>query len=81
MKYVAFYSSKAETDRNFDISYCVFKDEISYGIESSVCGGNFSKKAYLGICGETEALKIAEIFAKNSVHPLHIENIISDMRF
>ena len=81
MEYIAFYSSKAETDRNFNIKYCVFKDGNSYGIESFICGGNFYEKASVGICGEKEALKIAEFFAENSVHPLHIEDIISDMRF
>ena len=81
MEYLAFYKAKTDPDRNFDICYCVFKDENSYGIESFICGGNFNEKASVGICGEKEALKIAEFFAENSVHPLHIEDIISDMRF
>lgn len=81
MEYIAFYTSKPETDRKFDIKYCVFKDGNSYGIESFVCGGSFSEKILFGNCGEKRAKNLAEIFAKKTVHPLHIEDIISDMRF
>lgn len=81
MEYIAYYNAKSETDRNFDISYCVFKDGNSYGIESFVCGGSFSEKILLGNCKEKKALELAEIFAKKAVHPLHTEDIISDMRF
>ena len=28
MEYLAFYKAKTDLDRNFDICYCVFKDEI-----------------------------------------------------
>ena len=81
MKYVAFYKAKADSDRNFDINYTVFKEESSYGIESFVCGGRFHGKVCIGNCKENEAKQLALFFAKKGVHPLHIEDIISDIRF
>ena len=81
MEYLAFYKTKTDPDRNFDICYCVFKDGNSYGIESFVCGGNFSEKVLLGNCGENRAKNLAGLFAEKAVHPIHIEDIISDMRF
>ena len=44
MEYIASYIAKADPDRNFDISYSIFKEENSYGIESFVCGGRFHEK-------------------------------------
>ena len=79
MKYTVFYEAKANQSRNFDIIYGVFKNEDSFGIESFIGGGDFYEKASLGNCGENEAIKIAKLFAEKTVHPVHIEDIISDM--
>lgn len=80
MRYIAFYWAKTEADRNFDIKYCVYEENDSFCIESFIEGGYFSEKVSLGKCGEKTAFKIAEFFAENAVHPLHIEDIITDMR-
>ena len=81
MEYTVFYEAKATKRRNFDIIYGVFKNEDSFGIESFIGGGDFYEKASFGFCGEKEAEKIAKIFAKKGVHPVHIEDIISDMMY
>jgi hypothetical protein len=81
MEYLAVFKVKADPDRNFDISYFVFKDENSFGIESFAEGKNFSEKVIIGNCGEEKAKSVAKFLAENGVHPLHIEDIISDMRF
>ena len=81
MEYIASYKTKANPKRNFDTIYLVFKDRNCYGIESFVCGGRFHEKAYVGNCKENEVKKLAMFFAEREVHPLHIEDIISDMRF
>ena len=81
MEYLAFYETKAKPGRNFDIIYEVFKTEDSFVIESYIGGGVFREKASVGTCGEKEAEKIAKLLAENGVHPVHIEDIISDMMF
>ncbi len=81
MEYLAVYRTKADRKRNFEIGYRVFKEENSYGIESFICGGSFYEKAVIGNCCEEKAEKIVMFFAEKGVHPLHIENIILDMRF
>ena len=81
MEYVAVYKTKADYNRIFDISYSIFKEGSSYGIESFVCGGRFHEKVCVGNCNENEVKQLAMFFAEKGVHPLHIENIISDMRF
>ena len=81
MEYIDFYRSKTYSDKNFDIIYGVFKIEDSFGIESYICGGNFYEKAVIGNCREEKAKELAMLFAKKGVHPVHIEDIISDMMF
>ncbi len=81
MEYIAVYKTKADRKRNFEIGYRVFKEENSYGIESFICGGSFYEKAVIGNCGKEKAKKLAAFFAKKGVHPIHIEDIISDLRF
>ena len=80
MKYKAFFKAKAEQDRNFDIKYCVCEENGSYYIESFVEGGSFSEKVFIGKCKEKAAEEIAVFFAKKGVHPVHTEDIITDMR-
>ena len=81
MEYVAVYKAKADSNRNFDISYSIFKEGNSYGIESFVCGGRFHEKVCIGNFKENKVKQLALFFAEKGVHPLHIEDIISDMRF
>ncbi len=81
MEYTAFYKAKSNPERNFEISYCVMKIDNSFCIESSVDGGTFSEISYIGNCKEEYAEKLAELFAEKGVHPVHIEDIISDMVF
>ena len=81
MKYKTFYKSKAEPERNFEIVYCVCEDEDSFYIESYIEGGAFFQKIYIGTCCEKTAEDFARFLAEKSVHPLHIEDIISDLLF
>ncbi len=81
MEYKAFFKSGQNLFRSFDVKYDVFEDCGSYYIESFVPGGNFSEIVFLGNCGEEKATETAKLFAEKGVHPLHIEDIISDMRF
>ncbi len=81
MVYEFFYKAKAEPDRNYDITYCIIKENNSYYIESSIDGSHISETASLGNCGEEKAVFLAKLMAKKSVRPLHIEDIISDLRF
>lgn len=81
MKYIAFYKAKDDPKRNFCISYAVCEDNNSFIIKSFVEDGSFSEKAFIGNCGKEKAKEIAKLFAEKGVHPIHIENIISDMKF
>ncbi len=74
--YKAVYKTKDER-----INYWVTESENSYYIESEICGGRFHEKVCLGNCKEDGAEKAAKLFAKKAVHPVHIEDIICDMRF
>ena len=80
MKYLNVFEAKEEPGRNFDIIYCLCKEENSFCIESYIPGGSSFEKAFLGNCGEEKAEQITLFLAKNAVRPIHIENIISDMR-
>ncbi len=80
MKYKAFFVAKSEPDRKFDIKYCVCEKDGSFYIESFVEGGIFSEKVLIGNSEEEKALKIAKLFAEKGVHPVHTEDIITDMR-
>ena len=81
MEYIEFFKAKTDFDRSFDVCYSVFKEDNSYGIESFVCGGRFYEKVCVGNHEENEVKNLALLFAEKGVHPLHIEDIISDMRF
>ena len=81
MEYVAVYKAKADSNRNFDISYSIFKEGNYYGIESFVCGGRFCEKTFIGNSYEEKVKQLAAFFAEKGVHPVHIEDIISDIRF
>ena len=81
MEYIAFYKDKTDPCRDFDIIYSVFKEENSYGIESFVCGGRFYEKTFIGNRYEEKVKQLAAFFAEKGVHPVHIEDIISDIRF
>ena len=81
MIYEGFYTAKHEPKRNYEITYCIEKDKGSYFIESYINGGKIYSPVFIGSCGYATAKRLAQFLAKNSVHPLHIEDIISDMRF
>ncbi len=73
---IAVYESKER-----GISYSVEKENGDYFIEAETLGGSRREKAFLGRCGENLAVKTAILFAERAVNPLHIEDIVSDMRF
>ncbi len=73
---IAVYKSKTRK-----ISYSVIEDENCFVIETEVLGGSKKEKTLLSCCTEEKAIKTAKLFAKSEVHPLHIEDIISDLRF
>lgn len=81
MVYRAIYSAKKEKNRNYDIIYCVINDKKSYYIESYINGKGEHELAFLGNCTEEKAEALARLFAENAVRPMHIEDIISDIRF
>lgn len=80
MEYKNFYRSAAENNR-FSIIYSVCEDNNGFFIESSIEGGHFCEKVFIESHNEARAEKIARLFAEKGVHPVHIEEIISDMRF
>ena len=59
--------------------YRLDKTEEGFFIESEICGSSFSEKIFLGNCGEKKAEEIAVLLAEKTVHPLHIEDILSDL--
>lgn len=79
--YKAVFKSASGIDRNISISYTIEEIEGDYYIESLLEGGVFHEKAFLGNCGFEKAEELALLLAKNGVHPVHIEDIISDLRF
>lgn len=81
MEYKAFFKSGQNLFKNFDVKYAVFEDKGSFFIESEICGGFFREISFLGNCSEEKATETVKLFAEKGVHPLHIEDIISDMRF
>lgn len=81
MIYEAVFKAKSETDRNFDIVYYLGKEGSDYCIESRIEGKTDFETVFLGNCGIEKSEKAIKILAENSVRPLHIEDIISDMRF
>lgn len=81
MVYEFFYKAKAEPGRNFDITYAVAKEGKAYYLESFISGSNKKESSFLGNCGEEKANKIARLLAEKAVRPLHIDDIISDLRF
>ena len=81
MIYEAVLKAKSEPDRNFDIIYYLGKEENDYYIESRIEGKTDFERFFLGKCNPEKAEETLKILAENSVRPLHIENIISDMRF
>ena len=76
-----FFKAKEEPERHFDITYCVCEEKGCYYIESFINGKSGIEKAFLGNCGEEKAVSVARLLAEKSVRPLHIEDIITDMRF
>lgn len=81
MKYLSVYKSKKEPDRDFDITYTVAEKAGTFYIESEICGSFICETAVLGNCGEQKADELAHFLSEKAVHPLHIDDIISDMRF
>lgn len=77
----AVFKSANELDRKCSISYTVEENNGDYYITAAVEGGNSSEKAFLGRCNQEKAEELALLFASKGVHPLHIEDIISDLRF
>lgn len=81
MNYKLIFKSGPHLCRNIGISYSVCEDKGCYFIESFIEGGAFYEKVCLGNCKKEKAVFLAKLFAEKGVHPLHIDDIISDMRF
>ncbi len=73
---IAVYKSKGG-----NISYSVTKEDGDFIIEAEILGGNRIQKSAICGCCEEKAVDTAKLLAKNEVHPIHIEDIISDFRF
>ena len=81
MIYEGFYKAKPEPKRKYEITYCIEKDDGSYFIEAYINGGKSYSPVFIGSCDYSKAKKLVQYLAKKSVHPLHIEDIISDLNF
>ena len=81
MMYLSVYKAKKEPDRDFDIIYTINEKDGVFYIESHIEGSYISQIATLGSCGEEKAENFAHLLAEKAVRPVHIEDIISDMRF
>ncbi|MBQ7873859.1 MAG: hypothetical protein IJ306_01670 [Oscillospiraceae bacterium] len=81
MMYLSVYKAKHEPDRNYDIIYSVTEKSGSFYIEAHIEGSFVCETAALGSCGEKKANELAHLLAEKAVRPVHIEDIISDMRF
>lgn len=81
MVYETIFTAKDLSDGNFDITYCVINDKNSYFIESYICGSDKHESSFLGSCGKEKAKNLAHTLAEKAVRPIHIEDIISDLRF
>lgn len=79
MIYKEFFHAPCEYDRNFDIIYRLGIKEDCFFIESAIEGGLYEASVCLGSCFEDKAEEICILLAKNSVRPIHIEDIISDI--
>ena len=79
MIYKAFFHAPCEYDRNYDIIYRLGIKEKCFFIESAIEGGCYENSVCLGSCSEKKAEEICILLSKNSVHPMHIEDIISDI--
>ena len=78
--YIACYKAKNEDNRDYDISYNVIKEENCFMIECYVDGSNKYSISSIGKCTVSSAENIAKCLAAESVRPVHLEDIISDMR-
>ena len=77
----AIFKSMNEPCRNFSISYTVFENDGDYYIKAETEGGNSSECAFIGSCGEEKAAALGHFLAEKAVRPVHIEDVISDLRF
>ena len=77
---VKFFSKQKKNPKDISTSP-VCEEKGCYYIESFINGKSGTEKAFLGNCGEEKAVSVARLLAKKSVRPLHIEDIITDMRF
>lgn len=78
--YIACYKAKNEDGRDYDISYNVIKEENCFMIECYVDGGNEYNISSIGKCTAFAAENIAKYLAARALRPIHLEDVISDMR-
>ena len=78
---ITIFKSASGLDENKSISYTINESDGDYYIESKIEGGNSVETAFLGNCGEEKAIALGHFLAKKAVRPVHIEDIISDLRF
>jgi hypothetical protein len=78
---IEIFKSANELGNNFSISYKVIENSGDYFIEAETEGGKYSETAFLGNCGAEKAIALGHLLAEKAVRPIHIEDIISDLRF
>ena len=78
--YIACYKAKDEANRDYDISYNVIKEENCFLIECYVDGGREHCLSSIGKCSVSDAENIAKRLAAGALRPVHLEDVISDLR-
>ena len=78
--YIACYKAKEEDGRDYDISYNIIKEENCFLIECYVDGGSRKSVSPIGKRSASAVEKIVEDLAANAIRPIHLEDVISDMR-
>ena len=77
----AIFKSSNGLNGNKSISYAVNEKDGDYYIEAEIEGKDSAETAFLGNCGEEKAIALGHFLAEKAVRPVHIEDIISDLRF
>ncbi len=79
--YIAGFWSKEEKEREFDIHYSILEKDSILFLECRVEGGKASVTVPLKTKSTEKAEQIAAFLAERSVHPYHIEDILSELCF
>ena len=77
--YIAGFRSKEEKERVAEIHYWVCRDAFGLSVECGVEGTSVKVSVPLKTKDPHKAEEIAAFLAEKSVHPYHLEDILSDL--